>query len=113
MSLPFKYTASFANTFNVFQVEDKFISKASLDELSSLLPKDIDFEKNIDLIGVAFNAAVANMFNKNGDGIDAMTAVAIKDYFIHKPTNIEHQRQKVVGHIVGACSVTLNSTSER
>lgn len=111
MSLPFKYTASFANTFKVFKVEDKFISKASLDELSSLLPKDIDFEKNIDLIGVAFNAAVANMFNKNGDGIDAMTAVAIKDYFIHKPTNIEHQRQKVVGHIVGASLSSFEDSS--
>ena len=30
MSLPFKYTASFANAFKVFQVEDKFISKATL-----------------------------------------------------------------------------------
>ena len=111
MSLPFKYTASFANAFKVFEVEDKFISKASLAELSSLLPKDIDFEKNIDLIGVAFNAAVANMFNKNGDGIDAMTAVAIKDYFIHKPTNIEHQRQKVVGHIVGASLSSFEGSS--
>jgi hypothetical protein len=111
MSLPFKYTASFANAFKVFPVEDKFVSKASLDELSSLLPKDIDFEKNIDLIGVAFNAAVANMFNKNGDGIDAVTAVAIKDYFIHKPTNIEHQRQKVVGHIVGASLSSFEDSS--
>jgi hypothetical protein len=102
MSLPFKYTASFANNLKVVEVQDQFVSEASLDELSELLPKDIDFEKNIDLIGVAFNAAVANMFNKNGDGIDARTAVAIKDYFIHKPANIEHDRQKVVGHIVGA-----------
>jgi len=111
MSLPFKYTASFANSLKVFEVGDQFISKASLDELSSLLPKDIDFDKNIDLIGVAFNAAVANMFNKNGDGIDAMTAVAIKDYFIHKPTNIEHQRQKVVGHIVGASLSSFEDSS--
>ena len=70
--------------------------------MRDIIPEGIDFTKNIDLVGVAFNAAVANRFNKNGDGIDSKTALAIKDYFIHKPTNIEHQRNKVVGHVVGA-----------
>ena len=102
MNLPFKYTASFANKIKVETFNKESISEASLQSLTSIIPEGIDFEKNIDLIGVAFNAAVANKFNKNGDGIDAETAVAIKDYFIHKPTNIEHQRDKVVGHIVGA-----------
>ena len=64
--------------------------------------KNIDLEKNIDLLAVAFNAAVVNRFNKNGDGIDSETAVAVKDYFVHKPTNIEHDRDKIVGHIVSA-----------
>ena len=102
MKLPFKYTASFANDIELKSFNKDSISIASLENLKSIIPEGIDFEKNIDLVGVAFNAAVANRFNKNGDGIDSKTAVAIKDYFIHKPTNIEHQRAKVVGHIVSA-----------
>lgn len=103
MDLPFQHTAKFYQEISVANLNDSnFISSASLSSLQELAPKDIDFDKNIDLIGVAFNAAVANKFNKNGDGIDTATAIAIKDYFIHKPTNIEHQKQKIVGHVVGS-----------
>ena len=103
MNLPFKYTTSFASDIALETVEKELVSEASnLKDLQGLIPKDIDFEKNIDIIGVAFNAAVANVFNKNGDGINGKTALAIKDHFLHKPNNIEHQRAKVVGHIVGA-----------
>jgi len=82
--------------------EDSLISLASLDNLSSLLPKDIDFKENVDLLLVAFNAAVVNKFNRNGDGIGSETAVRYNDNFIHKPTNIEHDKEKIVGHIVSA-----------
>ena len=78
------------------------ISKASLSDLKGLMPESIDLDKNIDLVGVAFNAAVVNMFNKNHDGISTETALAVKDYFVHKPTNIEHKKQRIVGHIVSA-----------
>src|SRR6056300_690664 len=101
----FKYKTSFSNEIIASRKDPKeegFISEASLEQLKSLVPEDIDFEKNIDLIGVAFNAAVINQFNKNDDGIDTKTAVAIKDYFIHKPTNIEHNKKKIVGHIVSS-----------
>ena len=67
-----------------------------------LIPESVDLKKNIDLIGVAFNAAVVNRFNKNDDAIDTKTALAIKNYFVNKPTNIEHNKTKVVGHIVSA-----------
>lgn len=103
MSLPFKYTTSFAENISVSKIKkEELKSFASLDSLKGIMPDGVDLEKNIDLVGVVFNAAVANMFNKNGDGIDASTAVAIKDYFIHKPTNIEHNKQNVVGHVVGS-----------
>lgn len=103
MALPFKYISNFTGYITASSVEKQdLISKASLDSLKDIIPEGIDFDKNIDLIGVAFNAAVANRFNKNGDGIDSNTAIAIKDYFVHKPTNIEHQRSKVVGHVVGS-----------
>ena len=78
------------------------ISKASLEDLKSLIPSSVELDKNIDLVGVAFNAAVVNKFNRNHDGISTDTALAVKDYFVHKPTNIEHKKQRIVGHIVSA-----------
>ena len=103
MALPFKYVCRFSEYLTASTSSPKeLVSQASLDSLREVIPEEIDFQKNIDLLGVAFNGALANRFNKNGDGIDSQTAIAIKDYFIHKPTNIEHQRDKVVGHIIGA-----------
>ena len=73
---------------------DSYVSKASLENLKPLIPDSVDFDKNIDLLGVAFNAAVVNRFNKNGDGIDSATAVEISDYFIHKPTNVRNIKRQ-------------------
>lgn len=101
----YKYTATFDNDIiasTPLHDKDWSISSASLDKLKGLIPKSVDLEKNIDLVGVAFNAAVVNRFNKNDDAIDTKTAVAIKDFFVNKPTNIEHEKKKVVGHIVSA-----------
>ena len=73
-----------------------------MENLKPLIPSEVDLSKNIDLLGVAFNGAVVNRFNKNGDGIDTQTAIAIKDYFINKPTNIEHNKEKIVGHVISS-----------
>ena len=100
---PYKYTATFeAEVFSCDIGGESFISKASLDNLESLVPKGVNFEDNIDLMGVAFNAAVVNKFNKNGDGIDSKTAIEYTKNFIHKPTNIEHDKDRIVGHIASA-----------
>lgn len=103
---PFKYTSKFQSSVKASCAEGSCqrwgISEASLDNLRPLLPPEVDLSKNIDLLGVAFNGAVVNRFNKNGDGIDTDTAIAIKDYFINKPTNIEHNKQNIVGHIISA-----------
>jgi len=74
------------------------VSKASLDELKKLSPK-IDFEDNPDLLGVSFNLAVPNMINNNGDGISGATASKIAKRFMNKYLNIEHNKERVVGHI--------------
>ncbi len=104
MSAKFKYKTEY--NFDVFATtdleNDLQISTASLDNLRPFIPKSIDLDRNVDLVGTAFNAAIVNKFNRNGDGIDSKTAVDLIDYFIHKPTNIEHKKQKVVGHIVNA-----------
>ena len=103
---PFKYKSSFSSSIAASCVEGSCtpfgISQASLENLQPLIPEDVDLSKNIDLLGVAFNAAVVNRFNKNGDGIDTETAVAVGDYFINKPTNIEHNKERVVGHIISS-----------
>ena len=62
-----KYTATF--DFEVTACEEiggLNISNANIDNLRSLIPTSVDLDKNVDLMGVAFNAAVVNEFNKNG-----------------------------------------------
>lgn len=114
MSSKFKYKTRFSNSIIASGEVDSpqiNISKASIDSLKDIIPNDVDLEKNIDLLAVAFNAAVVNKFNRNGDGINSKSAISIIDQFKHKPTNIEHQKQKVVGHIVSA-SLSDFETSE-
>tara|TARA_B100001093_G_C26847259_1_gene1023447 strand:+ start:1005 stop:2621 length:1617 start_codon:yes stop_codon:yes gene_type:complete len=105
MKRPFKYITKFTGEITASSSVDDpqmNITEASLESLRPLIPDDIDFEQNVDLVAVAFNAAVVNMFNKNGDGIDTETALAVVDYFNHKPTNVEHERDNIVGHIVSS-----------
>lgn len=101
--MKYKYTTKFESSIlSCVQGDESFISRASLENLKPLLPKDIDFSENIDILGTAFNAAIINKFNKNDDGMDSATAARVIKNFLHKPTNIEHDKGKVVGHIVSA-----------
>ena len=101
--MDYKYTTTFESPLLPCEIsESSLISKASLENLAPLVPTDIDYQSNIDLLGVAFNAAVVNKFNRNGDGMDTETALRYTKNFVHKPTNIEHDKQKVVGHIAAA-----------
>lgn len=113
MKKDYLYTTSFDSPILAYtQERDAFISKASLKNLRSLLPQDIDFSQNIDLLGVAFNAAVINQFNKNDDGINSTLAAQIVKNFIHKPTNIEHNKEKIVGHIINAGFSEYNDSNK-
>jgi hypothetical protein len=98
-----KYTTTFSSVIKpvVSEDKDKYLALASMIELEKFLP-DVDIEKNIDLLPVAFNAFVANRVNKNGDVVDTETAVAMHDNFINKPINIEHNRKSIVGTILTA-----------
>tara|TARA_Y100000310_G_scaffold167527_1_gene167299 strand:+ start:3102 stop:4679 length:1578 start_codon:yes stop_codon:yes gene_type:complete len=111
MSGPYRFKTEF--NFEVFATDDLekdlSISVASLDNLKPLIPKGIDLDRNIDLVGAAFNAAIVNKFNRNGDGINSATAKDLVDYFVHKPTNIEHKKNKVVGHIVNAAFTDMGN----
>ena len=99
----FKYTTSFSSTVKplVSEDRDKYLASASLKEIGNFIP-DIDTDKNIDLLPIAFNACVVNRANKNGDVIDTKTALSVYKDFINKPINIEHNRNRVVGVILTA-----------
>ena len=98
-----KYTTTFSSVIKpvVSEDKDKYLALASMVELEKFLP-DVDIEKNIDLLPVAFNAFVANRVNKNGDVVDTETAIAMHDNFVNKPINIEHNRKSIVGTILTA-----------
>ena len=100
----FEFTTTFANLQVkplVSEEKDKYLSLASIDSLKKFVP-DIDTEKNIDLLPIAFDACVVNRVNKNGDVVDSSTAVEMLKNFVNKPINIEHDRTKVVGCILTA-----------
>lgn len=85
----FKYRTSFENfvTASLNFDNNVLVSKASLESLKSLIPSSVNLDANVDLIGAAFNAALVNKFNKNGDGIDTNTAIAFKSIlFINQQT---------------------------
>ncbi len=84
--------------FELFGLSQGAIQEAA----ESLLPDNFDPDQNIDVLPVVFNLAKVNEFNKNGDGIDAKTAVAAVKRFINKPINIEHKKDKIVGHMINA-----------
>lgn len=98
-----KYHTSFSSVIKplVPEYKDKFLALASLENLGEFLP-NIDTEKNVDVLPIAFNACVVNRANKNGDVIDANTAIDIYKTFVNKPINIEHNREKLIGVILTA-----------
>ena len=99
--LPFLSSFSSVIKPMVSEEKDKLLAIASLQELKNFIP-DIDTEKHIDLLPIAFDACVINRPNKNGDMIDTDTALAVYKNFINKFIDTEHNRQKVIGVILSA-----------
>jgi len=99
----FKYKTTFSSSIRpmVSEERDKHLALASLVDVGNFLP-DIDTEKNIDLLPIAFNAFVVNRVNRNGDVINTETALAAYKSFKNKPINIEHNRDKVLGTVLTA-----------
>jgi hypothetical protein len=98
-----KYTTIFSSEIKpvIAEERDKYLALASAIEVAQFVP-DIDTEKQVDLLPVAFNAFVANRVNKNGDVVDTDTALAFYKDFKNKPINIEHNRDRVIGTILTA-----------
>ena len=101
--MSFKYITTFSSVLKplVSEEKDKYLALASLMQVGNFIP-NVDTEKNVDLLPVAFNAAVVNRVNKNGDVIDTSTAIASYKDFINKPINLEHNRERIVGVILTA-----------
>jgi len=99
--LPFHSSFSSIVKPLVSEEKDKLLAIASLQELKNFIP-EIDTATNIDLLPIAFNACVINRPNKNGDMIDADTALATYKHFVNKFIDTEHNRQKVIGVILTA-----------
>jgi hypothetical protein len=101
--MQFKYTTTFSSVIKPLVSEEKdiYLALASLAEIGKFIP-EVDSAKNLDLLPVAFNAAVVNRVNKNGDVIDTETALASYKNFINKPINVEHNRERIVGVILTA-----------
>ena len=83
---------------NKYGVTEKAVASAK----KSLMPESFDAEKNIDVLPVVFNLAVVNKFNQNDDGIKTSVAMDLVKQFINKPINVEHMKDKIVGHIINA-----------
>lgn len=99
----FKYSTSFSSTVKplISEERDKYLALASLEEVGNFIP-DVDTDKNVDLLPIAFNACVVNRANKNGDVMNTETALSVYKDFVNKPINIEHNRNRVVGVILTA-----------
>lgn len=76
--------------------------KASLDDIKSLLPPEIDPEGNPDLLFCCGNIAVSDIVNRNDDGMDKITALTCYPKFKNKFIDFEHSRKQVVGFVLHA-----------
>jgi hypothetical protein len=102
--LEFKYTTKFTSSANFSLVENckSLISNASmgLEDLRKLIPDSgVEKEGNVK---AAFNAAVINLVNLNGDAISTDTCLKIHKNFVNQPINIEHDKNNVIGFITNS-----------
>jgi hypothetical protein len=109
--MKFKHKASFSSQIFPSKEIPQFEEHKSqaIASLQEILPYEDNSVQNVDLLPVAFDAAVINKFNKNDDGMAAHTAAAVRDFFIHRPINVEHDRQKIIGHITNAGFTDISS----
>lgn len=97
-------TTIFAAEVRAIEPDERVLEevKASLNDLKTLLPADIDPEANPDLLFCAGNIAVAGIVNRNDDGMDKITALAVYSKFKNKFIDFEHRRKQVVGFVLHA-----------
>lgn len=78
------------------------LTEESVASVKKLMPETFDIESNADVLPVVFNLAVVNQFNDNDDAIKTSVAMQLVNQFINKPINVEHVKNKIIGHIINA-----------
>jgi hypothetical protein len=91
-----KASASFTYACSV-ESSDVNIKKDEIKALAGVDDKDLYYTQSI---------LVSTDWNKNDDIFDSKEVWAAKDTPTHKPTNIEHQESKIVGHIINNWPIT-------
>jgi hypothetical protein len=91
-----KASASFTYACSV-ESSDVNIKKDEIKALAGVEDKDLYYTQSI---------LVSTDWNKNDDIFDPKEVWAAKDTPSHKPTNIEHQESKIVGHIINNWPIT-------
>lgn len=99
----YKYKASFSS--ELIGLGDSNCSKASeiwpdLSKLEGLFPESFDIKNNPDVFPHVIPMAVANRFNRNGEGIDFAGAKQIKERLVHKYIDWEHDSSYIIGSIL-------------
>lgn len=92
-----KASASFTYSCEI-QSEQPKINKKEIKALAAVDDKDLYYTQSI---------LVSTDWNKNDDIFDPVEVWNAKDTPLHKPTNIEHQEQQIVGHIVANWPITM------
>jgi len=101
----FESNVSYGGSF----FECPFYSKASLEGLRPLIPSyEIDLDRNIDLLAFAANACAAGYANKNEDMIEPGAAIGTVQLWRNKMVNSNHNRDKIVGHLVTSSFSSYN-----
>ncbi len=98
----YKYSMAFTSKVNpiVSNDFDKYLSIASQDKFKKYLPKNIDFEKKVDFLGVCGEAFLANKLNLNDDGIATDEAILVKNLFPLSFIDANHDRTCIIGVVV-------------
>jgi len=94
-----KANASFTYSCEIENTHKPNIDKKQIKALAAVEDKDLYYTQSI---------LVSTDWNKNDDIFDPKEVWAAKETPLHKPTNIEHQEGKIVGHIVANWPITVD-----
>lgn len=96
--MEFPYKTIFATNCQIKALLD---TKERQTAIASLNNIPVDLEENSDLLGISFEAALANCINANDDGMSAENLVEVAKNFLFKPLNLDHHRKFTCGVITG------------
>ena len=105
MDKDFPYTSIFESNVSYGGLfEDcPFYSQASLEGLRPLIPNwQANTEQNIDLLAFAANACSVGLANKNDDLLEPEAGLETLNLWREKFVNENHDRSKIVGHLITA-----------